>query len=155
MHLWHQTHVALQPLVLCPAVLHPDTVSNDTIPLVTAPRYYDCLMKPNAKSVTTALRKVKDLPFKIVANGHGPLLRYNVPELGGWQGAGGAEGGRGGGVQTMGAVASSGRVEERCLPQARGADGRGLGAPSWPAGPRHAMPCSLILSGGQRQRWCG
>ncbi|KAL4448067.1 hypothetical protein ABPG75_005286 [Micractinium tetrahymenae] len=43
--------------------------------------YYDCLMLPNAKSVTTALRKVKDLPFEIIANGHGPLLRYNVPEM--------------------------------------------------------------------------
>jgi len=38
-------------------------------------------MRPNAKSVTTALRKVKDLPFTTIANGHGPLLRYNVDEL--------------------------------------------------------------------------
>lgn len=37
--------------------------------------YYDCLMKPNAKSVTTALRKVKDLPYTLIANGHGPMLR--------------------------------------------------------------------------------
>ncbi|GLC40020.1 hypothetical protein PLESTB_001519900 [Pleodorina starrii] len=43
--------------------------------------YYDCLMKPNAKSVTTALRKVKDLPYTLIANGHGPMLRYNVAEL--------------------------------------------------------------------------
>mmetsp|Transcript_9557 Transcript_9557/g.20353 ORF Transcript_9557/g.20353 Transcript_9557/m.20353 type:complete len:623 (+) Transcript_9557:94-1962(+) len=43
--------------------------------------YYDCLMKPNAKSVTTALRKVKDLPYNTIANGHGPILRFNVPEL--------------------------------------------------------------------------
>jgi flavorubredoxin len=43
--------------------------------------YYDCLMLPNAKSVTTALRKVKDLPYSVVANGHGPLLRFNVPEM--------------------------------------------------------------------------
>ena len=43
--------------------------------------YYDCLMRPNAKSVTTALRKCKDLAFGTVAVGHGPLLRYNVPEL--------------------------------------------------------------------------
>ncbi|KAI7837261.1 hypothetical protein COHA_008875 [Chlorella ohadii] len=43
--------------------------------------YYDCLMLPNAKSVTTALRKVKDLPYSIIANGHGPLLRFNVPEM--------------------------------------------------------------------------
>lgn len=43
--------------------------------------YYDCLMLPNAKSVTTALRKVKDLPFETIATGHGPLLKYNVPEM--------------------------------------------------------------------------
>ncbi|GAX73438.1 hypothetical protein CEUSTIGMA_g890.t1 [Chlamydomonas eustigma] len=43
--------------------------------------YYDCLMKPNAKSVTTALRKVKDLNFNVIANGHGPILKYNVSEL--------------------------------------------------------------------------
>ncbi|KAG1672365.1 hypothetical protein FOA52_010983 [Chlamydomonas sp. UWO 241] len=53
--------------------------------------YFDCLMKPNAKSVTTALRKVKDLQFEIIANGHGPILKYNVPELvghyGTWAGA--------------------------------------------------------------------
>ncbi len=43
--------------------------------------YYDCLMKPNARSVTTALRKVKDLPYMMIGNGHGPLLKYNVPEM--------------------------------------------------------------------------
>lgn len=53
--------------------------------------YFDCLMKPNAKSVTTALRKVKDLKYDIIANGHGPILRYNVTELvsnyGSWAGS--------------------------------------------------------------------
>lgn len=43
--------------------------------------YYDCLMKPNARSVTTALRKVKDMPYMMIGNGHGPLLKYNVPEM--------------------------------------------------------------------------
>lgn len=43
--------------------------------------YYDCLMKPNARSVTTALRKVSSLPFSTIGNGHGPLLKYNVQEL--------------------------------------------------------------------------
>lgn len=45
--------------------------------------YYDCLMKPNAKSVTTALRKIKDLNWAptTIANGHGPILRYNLTEL--------------------------------------------------------------------------
>lgn len=42
--------------------------------------YYDCLMKPNAKSVTTALRKVKDIPFNTIATGHGPILRHHMPE---------------------------------------------------------------------------
>lgn len=45
--------------------------------------YYDCLMKPNAKSVTTALRKIRDLQWEpnTIANGHGPILRYNMQEL--------------------------------------------------------------------------
>ncbi|KAI8476040.1 MAG: flavoprotein [Monoraphidium minutum] len=43
--------------------------------------YYDCLMKPNAKSVTTALRKVEGLQYNTIANGHGPILRYNVESL--------------------------------------------------------------------------
>ncbi len=43
--------------------------------------YYDCLMRPNARSVLTALRKVADMPFTTIAVGHGPVLRYNVPEL--------------------------------------------------------------------------
>lgn len=43
--------------------------------------YYDCLMKPNARSVLTALKKVKDLEFSTIATGHGPLLRYNVDEI--------------------------------------------------------------------------
>ncbi|EFJ07761.1 hypothetical protein SELMODRAFT_448328 [Selaginella moellendorffii] len=43
--------------------------------------YYDCLMKPNARSVLVGLKRVKDLDFAVIATGHGPLLRYNVPEL--------------------------------------------------------------------------
>lgn len=43
--------------------------------------YYDCLMKPNAKSVLTALRKCKDLEFRTICTGHGPVLRFNTPEL--------------------------------------------------------------------------
>ncbi|CAI5528953.1 unnamed protein product [Closterium sp. Naga37s-1] len=45
--------------------------------------YYDCLMKPNSRSVLTALRKVASAgwEFSEIAVGHGPLLRYNVPEL--------------------------------------------------------------------------
>eukprot|EP00210_Caulerpa_lentillifera_P001943 g1865.t1 len=43
--------------------------------------YYDCLMRPNARSVLTALKRISDVPYQMIGNGHGPLLRYNVPEL--------------------------------------------------------------------------
>ncbi len=44
--------------------------------------YYDCLMAPNARSVLSALKRMDQLgEVKIVANGHGPLLRQNVDEL--------------------------------------------------------------------------
>eukprot|EP00475_Leptophrys_vorax_P024740 TRINITY_DN34220_c0_g1_i1.p1 TRINITY_DN34220_c0_g1~~TRINITY_DN34220_c0_g1_i1.p1 ORF type:complete len:693 (-),score=42.91 TRINITY_DN34220_c0_g1_i1:347-2314(-) len=45
--------------------------------------YYDCLMKPNSRSVLTALRKVASAGWEFgeIAVGHGPLLRYNVAEL--------------------------------------------------------------------------
>lgn len=32
-------------------------------------------MKPNARSVLTALKRIKDIPYHTVANGHGPLIR--------------------------------------------------------------------------------
>ena len=40
--------------------------------------YYDCLMKPNARSVLTALRKCSGLDVGLVANGHGPMLKHNM-----------------------------------------------------------------------------
>ena len=44
--------------------------------------YYDCLMGPNARSVLAALKRMVTLgPIEMVANGHGPLLKYNVHEL--------------------------------------------------------------------------
>lgn len=44
--------------------------------------YYECLMAPNARSVLAAMKRMDELPpVTIVANGHGPLLRYNVKEL--------------------------------------------------------------------------
>lgn len=62
-----------------------DPFDSSLEPLVPHYRfYYDCLMRPNAKSVLTALRKVKDLPYEVIANGHGPALKYNVPEMVGW-----------------------------------------------------------------------
>ncbi|MDJ0724575.1 MAG: diflavin flavoprotein [Prochloraceae cyanobacterium] len=44
--------------------------------------YYECLMGPNARSVLSALKRMDKIgEVKIVANGHGPLLKYNVREL--------------------------------------------------------------------------
>ncbi|MFN3361910.1 MAG: flavin reductase [Pseudanabaenaceae cyanobacterium] len=44
--------------------------------------YYECLMAPNARSVLSAMKRMDELPpVKIVANGHGPLLKYNLQEL--------------------------------------------------------------------------
>ncbi|CAM6100511.1 unnamed protein product [Calypogeia fissa] len=43
--------------------------------------YYECLMKPNARSVLQALKRIGDMDFGVIATGHGPLLRYNVEEL--------------------------------------------------------------------------
>jgi flavorubredoxin/flavin reductase (DIM6/NTAB) family NADH-FMN oxidoreductase RutF len=43
--------------------------------------YYDCLMGPNARSVLSALNRMEPLGTpKIIATGHGPLLRHNVTE---------------------------------------------------------------------------
>lgn len=44
--------------------------------------YYDCLMGPNARSVLSALKRMKDLPeVTTIATGHGPLLQFNITEL--------------------------------------------------------------------------
>eukprot|EP00803_Ostreobium_quekettii_P010288 evm.model.scf_1207.2 EVM.evm.TU.scf_1207.2 scf_1207:3179-9035(+) len=43
--------------------------------------YYDCLMAPNSRSVLTALKKVKDIDYRMIGTGHGPVLSYNVSEL--------------------------------------------------------------------------
>jgi len=41
--------------------------------------YYDCLMKPNARSVNSAIKKMKELPGPVEAimTGHGPVLNNN------------------------------------------------------------------------------
>ncbi|HHP7231425.1 MAG TPA: diflavin flavoprotein [Xenococcaceae cyanobacterium] len=44
--------------------------------------YYDCLMAPNARSVLSAMKRMEKLgEIATVANGHGPILRYNLQEL--------------------------------------------------------------------------
>jgi flavorubredoxin/flavin reductase (DIM6/NTAB) family NADH-FMN oxidoreductase RutF len=44
--------------------------------------YYDCLMGPNARSVLAAIKRMGDLPpITTIATGHGPLLKYHIPEL--------------------------------------------------------------------------
>jgi flavorubredoxin/flavin reductase (DIM6/NTAB) family NADH-FMN oxidoreductase RutF len=44
--------------------------------------YYDCLMAPNARSVIGAMKRMDALgAITTVANGHGPLLKYNLEEL--------------------------------------------------------------------------
>ena len=43
--------------------------------------YYDCLMKPNARSVLGAIKRMKKLEVDTIATGHGPLLHYHRSEL--------------------------------------------------------------------------
>jgi flavorubredoxin len=56
--------------------------------------YYECLMLPNARSVSTALRKVSSLKYTTIGTGHGPILRHNVGELVGRYGAWSAAAGK-------------------------------------------------------------
>ena len=43
--------------------------------------YFDCLMAPHPRQVETALDKLADLPIRLYATGHGPLVRYALQEL--------------------------------------------------------------------------
>lgn len=43
--------------------------------------YYDCLMKPNARSVLAAIKRMGKLDVGTIATGHGPLLQYHRSEL--------------------------------------------------------------------------
>ncbi|QSJ17277.1 diflavin flavoprotein [Nostoc sp. UHCC 0702] len=43
--------------------------------------YFDCLMAPHARQVETTLDKLADLPVRLYATGHGPLVRYGLIEL--------------------------------------------------------------------------
>jgi flavorubredoxin/flavin reductase (DIM6/NTAB) family NADH-FMN oxidoreductase RutF len=42
--------------------------------------YYDCLMGPNARSVLAALKRIQNLEINTIATGHGPLLKYHIPQ---------------------------------------------------------------------------
>ncbi|ESA32056.1 family transcriptional regulator [Leptolyngbya sp. Heron Island J] len=42
--------------------------------------YYDCLMRPNARSVLGALKRIDKLTIDLVATGHGPLLLHQHQE---------------------------------------------------------------------------
>ncbi|MEA5576494.1 diflavin flavoprotein [Anabaena sp. UHCC 0451] len=43
--------------------------------------YFDCLFAPHARQAETALDKLADLPVRLYATGHGPLVRYALQEL--------------------------------------------------------------------------
>jgi flavorubredoxin/flavin reductase (DIM6/NTAB) family NADH-FMN oxidoreductase RutF len=43
--------------------------------------YYDCLMKPNARSVLAAIKRMEKLELETIATGHGPLLQHHRTEL--------------------------------------------------------------------------
>lgn len=43
--------------------------------------YYDCLMKPNARSVLGAIKRMGKLELATIATGHGPLLQHHHEEL--------------------------------------------------------------------------
>ncbi len=43
--------------------------------------YYDCLMKPNARSVLAAIKRMNKLELGMIATGHGPLLQKHRAEL--------------------------------------------------------------------------
>jgi flavorubredoxin/flavin reductase (DIM6/NTAB) family NADH-FMN oxidoreductase RutF len=41
--------------------------------------YYDCLMRPNARSVLGAIKRIEKFPIQTIATGHGPLLHHSIP----------------------------------------------------------------------------
>ncbi|MDM9384424.1 diflavin flavoprotein [Chlorogloeopsis sp. ULAP01] len=43
--------------------------------------YFDCLMAPHATQVQAALEKISEVPVRMYAPAHGPLIRYGLLEL--------------------------------------------------------------------------
>ncbi|MEG3440248.1 diflavin flavoprotein [Pannus brasiliensis CCIBt3594] len=42
--------------------------------------YYDCLMRPNARSVLGAIKRIEKFDLQTIATGHGPLLKHHIPD---------------------------------------------------------------------------
>jgi flavorubredoxin/flavin reductase (DIM6/NTAB) family NADH-FMN oxidoreductase RutF len=40
--------------------------------------YYDCLMRPNARSVLGAIKRIEKFDIALIATGHGPLLKHYI-----------------------------------------------------------------------------
>ncbi|MEN9228412.1 MAG: diflavin flavoprotein [Gloeomargarita sp. GMQP_bins_120] len=60
-----------------------ETLYDESLPEIEADfrYYYDCLMGPNARSVLAALKRLAPLGQPaLIATGHGPLLRYHIPD---------------------------------------------------------------------------
>jgi len=42
--------------------------------------YYDCLMRPNARSVLGAIKRIEKFEINLIATGHGPLLKHHISD---------------------------------------------------------------------------
>ena len=60
-----------------------EPVYDENLELISADfeYYYDCLMKPNARSVLAAIKRMGKLEVSTIATGHGPLLQHHRSEL--------------------------------------------------------------------------
>lgn len=54
-----------------------DTIDKDIIPAYKY--YFDMIIGPFKPYVLEALEKIKDLPLEVIAPGHGPIIRSNIP----------------------------------------------------------------------------
>ena len=43
--------------------------------------YFDCLMAPAAKQISSTLDRISEYPISLYATGHGPLVKYGLTEL--------------------------------------------------------------------------
>jgi flavin reductase (DIM6/NTAB) family NADH-FMN oxidoreductase RutF len=42
--------------------------------------YYNCLMRPNARSVLGAIKRIEKFEINLIATGHGPLLKHHISD---------------------------------------------------------------------------